>query len=183
MFKFYIGFPISLNCNLRCEYCFHKEFYNFIDKGIGINKWHSQRTFSLEDYRQWRDNHLVKATDLVMHLYGGEPFCIQNVDDVFEIINFMDKERIDILTNGIGSIKDMERLRSIKAEKFHRIGFTYHRKIMRDNKILSDRFRENVFLVKSMGFPVYVKELLIKEYRDEILEDGTTLNNRGELGY
>jgi len=169
--KYYIGFPISLNCNLRCAYCFNKEFYNFIDKGIGINKWHSHRPFSFEDYRHWRDKHLINATDFIMHLYGGEPFCLQNVDDVFEIINFMDKERIDILTNGIGNSKDVEKLGNFKLEKFNRIGFTYHRRIMKDNQILSERFKENVFLVKSMGFSVYVKELLIKEYRDEIIDN------------
>lgn len=169
--KYYIGFPISLHCNLRCAYCFNKEFYNFVDNNIGTNKWHSCRPFSLEDYRRWRDKHLTNATDFIMHLFGGEPFCLQNVEDVFEIINFMDKERIDILTNGIGNTKHMERLWNFKTNKFHRIGFTFHRRIMKDNPKLCEIFQENVFLVKSMGFPVYVKELLIKEYRDEIVEN------------
>jgi len=169
--KYYIGFPISLNCNLRCSYCYNQEFYKYVDTGEGENKWHPQRTFSFEEYRRWRDKYLSDGTDFIMHLFGGEPFCKQNSDDVFNIINFMDKERIDILTNGIGERTVMERLCNFKPNKFHRIGFTYHRKTMMDKPELNEKFLENVYIIKSMGYPVYVKELMIKEYRDLIISN------------
>jgi len=167
--KYYIGFPISLHCNLRCPYCFNQEFYNFIDKKIGTNKWRDKRTFTLEDYRKWRDDHLIDASDIVMHLFGGEPFCQPNVEDVFSIIDFMDKEHIDILSNGICDSSILERLKQYK-HKIHRVGFTYHRKVLEGMGWLTDKFISNVQLVHQMGIPVYVKELLIKEYRDAIIE-------------
>lgn len=167
--KYYIGFPISLHCNLRCSYCFNKEFYQYIDNRIGTNKWRDNRSFTFEDYRKWRDKHLNNATDIIMHLFGGEPFCSQNTEDVFSILDFMDKERIDILSNGICESSIIQRLEKYKY-KFHRIGFTYHREFM-DNKALQAKFEQNVLLVKQMGIPVYVKELLIKKYRDSIIEN------------
>ena len=169
--KYYIGYPISFNCNLRCSYCYNQEFFKRVDTGKGENKWHSRRTFSFEDYRRWRDKHLSDGTDFIMHLFGGEPFCKQNSEDVFDIISFMNKERIDILTNGIGERSTMEKLKDFNPERFNRIGFTFHRKIMMNNPKLCERFKENVLLVKSMGYPVYVKELLLKEYRDSILSN------------
>ena len=168
--KYYIQFPISFHCNLRCDYCFNKEFHNHIDKGIGkIEKWRNCRPFSLEDYRRWRDKHLSDGTDFIMHLFGGEPFCSENIEDVFSIIKWVDKERIDILSNGICDNSVIERLEQYK-HKFHRIGFTYHRRILDEKPALIERYNKNVSLVKKMGIPVYAKELLIKEYRDKIVE-------------
>lgn len=168
--KYYIGFPISLNCNLRCPYCFNQEFYSYVDKGEGINKWREKRSFSFDDYRKWRDKHLNNATDIIMHLFGGEPFCQQNIEDVFSIIEFMDKERIDILSNGICDHSVIERLDKYR-HRFHRIGFTYHRDILKDNPTLTERYKRNVLLVKEMGIPVYVKEILVVNYRNEIFEN------------
>jgi len=167
--KYYISFPISLHCNLRCSYCFYKDFYSHIDEGVGTNKWRSCRPFSLEDYRRWRDKHLSDGTDFIMHLFGGEPFCSQNIEDVFSIIEWVDKERIDILSNGICDISVIQRLEQHK-HKFHRIGFTYHRRILDRNPALIERYNRNVSFAKKLGFSVYAKELLIKEYRDKIVE-------------
>jgi len=168
--KYYIGFPISLHCNLRCFYCFNQEFYQYVDNNIGNNKWRDKRPFTFEDYRKWRNKHLKDATDIVMHLFGGEPFCPQNVDDVYSILNFMDKERIDILSNGICDPLVIKRLEPY-VHKFHRIGFTYHRACLKDSPILQERYEQNVLLVKQMGIPVYIKELLIKENRDLIFNN------------
>lgn len=168
--KYYIGFPISYNCNLRCKYCFHTEFFNYIDKGEGENVWHDKRTFSFMCYQKWRDKHLSDATDIVMHLYGGEPFCKENQADVFDIVFGVDKESIDILTNGVYRDPMINsRIRMFK-HKYHRIGFTYHREILDKSTTLREMFKSNVEYVSGLGIPVYVKELLIKEYRDKILE-------------
>jgi len=166
--KYYISFPISFNCNLRCSYCFNQEFYNFIDKQIGSNKWRDKRTFSFEEYQRWRNKYLSDASEIVMHLFGGEPFCHQNTEDVFSIISFMDKEKIDILSNGLCEPSTIKRLEPFK-NKLHRIGFTFHRESLEGKPNLVERYNENVLLVKQMGIPVYVKELLIKKYRDNIL--------------
>lgn len=171
MSKFYIGFPISFHCSLRCAYCYNKEFYDFIDTGkIGTNKWRDKRTFTFEDYRRWRDKHLSDSTDLIMHLFGGEPFCKQNVEDVFNIFKSMDKERFDILSNGICDAETISRLKEFKL-RFHRIGFTYHRESLIKFPELKKRFENNVMLVKDMGIKVYVKELMIKENRDLIISN------------
>jgi sulfatase maturation enzyme AslB (radical SAM superfamily) len=112
--KYYIGFPISFHCNLRCSYCYNQEFFHHIDEGVGPDKWHDKRTFSLMDYKNWRDNHLFNATNIIMHLFGGEPFCNENKEDVFDIIDFMDKEKIDILSNGICDSSVIENLSKYK---------------------------------------------------------------------
>jgi len=169
--KYYIGYPISLHCNLRCTYCYNKEFFKKVDTGEGGDKWRDKRPFSFKEYKKWRDKHLSDGTDFIMHLFGGEPFCNQNSDDVFEILNSVDKERIDILTNGVGDLSTMERLWNFKPSMFHRIGFTFHRRIMMEKPQLQEKFIENVLLVKSMKIPVYVKELMIKEYRDLIVSN------------
>lgn len=166
--KYYIQFPISFNCNLRCSYCFNSEFYNYIDEKVGVNKWREKRTFTFEVYKKWRDKHL-NATDIIMHLYGGEPFCNENVEDVFSILSSMDKERFDILSNGICDKLIIKRLEPF-SKRFNRIGFTYHRGFLDNSLVLQKKFKENVLLAKQMGFPVYVKELLIKRYRDLIVD-------------
>ena len=101
--KYYIGYPISFNCNFRCYYCFNNAFYNYIDKGIGNDCWRDNLTFTFKQYRFWREKHLSNGTEFIMHLFGGEPFCNQNKEDVFEIIENIDKEKVDLLTNGCGS--------------------------------------------------------------------------------
>jgi len=176
--KYYVGFPISLNCNLRCPYCFNQEFYRYVDGSGGEDKWHTKRSFSLQEYRNWRNHHLTDATEIVMHLFGGEPFCSHNIEDVFEIISFMDKERIDLLSNGICDISVIERLRQY-VHKIHRIGFTFHRQVIGSNTELVQKFEKNVLHTKSLGLNLYVKELLFKEKRDEILENSRFWKKQG----
>lgn len=167
--KYFIGFPISYHCNLRCDYCFNYEFYNYIDNGIGKNVWHDKRTFSLDEYRTWRNKHLNDATEIIIHLYGGEPFCNQNIEDVFNIIDFVDKEKIDILTNGIFDNSVIDRIITYK-NKIHQIGLTFHRKILTKSNDLKSRFERNVISIRNAGINVYVKELLIKKLREDILQ-------------
>jgi len=167
--KYFLGFPISYHCNLRCTYCFNHDFYNYIDNGVGENLWHDKRTFSLEEYRIWRDKHLNDATEIIMHLYGGEPFCKQNIEDVFDIIEYVDKERIDLLTNGTFDDSVIDRIVSYKG-KIHQIGLTFHRKILTESNALKSMFEKNVIALRDAGIKVYVKELLIKDMREDILQ-------------
>jgi hypothetical protein len=167
--KYFIGFPISWNCNLRCVYCFNQEFFNYIDKNIGQNKWRSERPFSLLEYRQWKETHLKNRKEIILHLFGGEPFCQENVQDVYHIIDFMDEEKIDLLSNGICDVQRLIDLKKYK-DKIHRVGFTYHRELLRDKIHLTTQFNDNVMFVKDMGINVYVKELLRVQWRDEILK-------------
>lgn len=167
--KYFLGFPISFHCNLRCTYCFNSDFYNYIDNGVGENVWHDKRTFSFDDYRRWRDKHLSDATEIIMHLYGGEPFCKQNVEDVFSIIDFVDNEKIDLLSNGTFESGIIDRIVDYK-DKIHQIGFTFHRKILSESNALKDMFERNVLSIRDAGIKVYVKELLIKSLREDILQ-------------
>jgi len=168
MTNFYIGFPISFSCNLRCPYCFNAEYYSYIDRKEGINKWREQRPFSIEQYKDWRNKYL-RSTDIIMHLFGGEPFCYQNIKDVFDILDKMDIEKFDLLSNGIANEDCYLGLKKY-ASKIHRIGFTYHRNVIEENDALVRKFDNNVMNVSKFISNVYVKELLFKENRGKILE-------------
>jgi hypothetical protein len=163
--KYYIGFPISFHCNQRCSYCFNAEFYQYIDKNIGVNKWRDQRPFSLDQFKSWVLTHLSDS-EIIIHLFGGEPFCSQNVDDVFEIIESLDFVKFDLLSNGIGDLEFYKRLTQYSS-RLSRVGFTFHRTVIKSDLI--SRFENNVLEVYNAGIPVYVKELLILDQRDGIL--------------
>lgn len=162
--KYFIGYPISLNCNLRCPYCFNKEFYDYVDNSSGSNKWHSSCIFTFKEYQNWRDTFLTDGTDFILHLFGGEPFCKENIDYVFDILSQVDKEKVDILTNGIG--KGYERLKDFK-DKIYRVGFTFHRDVINNVSL----FENNVLLVKNFNIPIYIKELLKVKHRENIVRN------------
>jgi len=164
--KYFIGYPISLHCNLHCPYCFNQEFFGTEDKSV---KWHEKRVFTMAQYQAWRDKYLTDGTEFVMHLFGGEPFCQFNCDDVYDILGSVDKEKVDILTNGIGPTEMYEALKKYR-HNIHRIGFTFHRAVIANIPHHVAQFENNVLLVRDMGISVYVKELLIKKYREEILQ-------------
>ena len=166
--KYYIEFPIGYHCNLQCPYCFHQEFFQMDRKGTSGEKYRAERPFTLEQYREWRDAHLTDATEIILHLHGGEPFHPKNVEDVYNIIEFMDKERIDILSNGIQKPENYARLGEFK-DKFRRIGFTFHRTLIADKPELVALYEKNLMTIHEFGIPVYVKELLFAKYRDEVI--------------
>lgn len=169
--KYYIEFPISFNCNLQCYYCFHQEYFEWLrNNKITKRKWHDARAFTLEQYHKWFNKFIPDATEVIMHLHGGEPFCDKNVQDVYNVIDFMKKERIDILTNGTNKTENYEKLQQYKS-KIRRIGFTFHRTIIGDNEKLVKQFEKNVLFVKSFGIPIYVKELLIPSQKHYIIDN------------
>jgi MoaA/NifB/PqqE/SkfB family radical SAM enzyme len=168
--KYYIGFPYSQHCNIRCPYCFNKDFLDAVDNNDieVLKKYRDNRTFTFEQYEDWRDKHLSDGTEFILHLYGGEPFCSKNIDDVIDIISKVKKEKIDILTNGVFNKNALKKLLPFK-NKFHRIGFTYHRMVGINDNI----FERNVLKLHEAGFNVYVKEMLIIDFKQQILNNKT----------
>ena len=121
MAKYYIAWPILFDCNLRCSYCFHHErFYSNYTK---------HQSFTIEQYKTFRDTHLVNAEDIIMHFHGGEPFLDTNINTICTVIRMTGKERFDFLTNGLQSKKNYARIIPYK-NRIHRVGFTFHRRMM-----------------------------------------------------
>jgi len=174
--KYYIEYPIPLDCFLQCEYCFHSRYFkkqngeDIKDKYIKDLTGENKPVFTIEEYLLWRDTHLKDADEIIMHLMGGEPSDNRNVDVVYDILNKTNKEKIEIQSNGLGNEEFFNKLKDYK-DKLHRVIFTFHRTVIKDNQKLIDKFIKNVLLVKSFGITVIVKELLIVSQRDEILKN------------
>lgn len=168
--RYYVQHPIYLDCSLRCGYCFHSKEFGLGDLG---GPGHT-----IEQYIRWRDTHLVDAEDIIMHLHGGEPSTPLNVAYICRLLHQATVERIDILTNGLGEWDNYHRLLQF-ADRFHRIGCTYHRKQMGKSKHLRARFEDTVFRLRDAGVPLYVKELLFTDMRDEIVEAKKYWQSRG----
>jgi hypothetical protein len=166
--NYYIQYPIYIDCQLRCPYCFHAERFkhNLLD---GPN-------FEWEKYIKWRNTHIGNADDIIMHFHGGEPSTDLNQRLLKMIMPKFDKEKFDFLSNGLGD--DYGFIKEHK-DRIHRVGFTYHRKVIKDNKELQRKFINNVCSLKDFGLNVYVKELLFTDLRNEIAIDR---HGWGELG-
>ena len=175
--KYYIEFPINLYCNLQCSYCFHSEAFQLERDGKWDEKYRESRLFSLDQYISWRDKHL-NGSEYICELHGGEMSHIKNREDVLNIISRFDKEKFQLQTNGLGDSEFYRKLFNFK-NKIDRIGFTFHRYIIGNRIDLIKRFEENVMLVKDLGFKIYVKELLMVENRDKILENKSYWKKRG----
>jgi pyruvate-formate lyase-activating enzyme len=159
--RYYIAYPISFDCNLKCSYCFHAEHHqtNFAMK----------RTFSVDDYKRWRDTHLKDAEEIIVHFHGGEPLLDTTIGTIKALLNSTTMEKADLLTNGIQNIKNYAQLIPYK-DRIHRIGFTWHRKVIGNVDYLYERFKKNLMLLHNAGINVYAKELLFVEFREEIRE-------------
>jgi MoaA/NifB/PqqE/SkfB family radical SAM enzyme len=161
MVKFFIAYPISFDCPLRCSYCFHHErFYSNYTK---------HQSFSIDQYKIFRDTHLLPAEDLLMHFHGGEPFIDSNINTICTVIRSTSQERFDLLTNGLMSRENYARILPYK-DRIHRVGLTFHRKMIAHIPILVKRFEENVLFLYNAGIPVYVKELLLHSDRETVKE-------------
>ena len=162
MAKYYIAWPILFDCNLRCSYCFHHErFYSNYTK---------HQSFTIEQYKTFRDTHLVNAEDIIMHFHGGEPFLDTNINTICTVIRMTGKERFDFLTNGLQSKKNYARIIPYK-NRIHRVGFTFHRRMMGHIPNLVKIYEENVLFLHENGIPVYVKELLFHGDKEIIKEN------------
>lgn len=159
--KYYIQFPILKNiCNLNCTYCFHFEnFKNPKDYSLG---------FELEDFSKWRDKFLRNAKEILIHFHGSEPFLDENTELIIKFIetNRNTIQTYDFLSNGLSSLENYKEVLEPFKEKIKRIGFTFHRTMLSKEQV--EQFKETVLYVKSFNIPIYVKELLFTDYREEI---------------
>ena len=169
--KYLIQYPLSMDCNLRCEYCFNREYY--------LKDLFPQYKFFIEDYITFRDTHLLdKNTEITLRTWGGEPFVPSNIIILEELLNKLTIEKFDILTHGGCNTNQYAKLITRhNINKIERVGFTYHRlAILNYHEIpakeYNKKFMRNVLLLKEAGVNVYVKEILV---HDEIEK---TLNHR-----
>jgi hypothetical protein len=162
MNKWYIAYPILFDCNLRCSYCFHHErFYSNYTK---------HQSFTIDQYKKFRDTHLLPAEDILVNFHGGEPFLDTNINTICTFMRCAKIERFDLLTNGLQSRENYERLIPFK-DRINRIGFTFHRRMIGNIPDLVKKYEENLLYLHEQGIPVYVKELLFHEDREVIKEN------------
>ena len=173
MTKYFIQYPIQIICGLQCPYCLHKEAWELLAKNKYEDKFSNNCPFTFEQYQTWRDKHLFDATDILMELHGGEMSYGDNQQLTIDIIDKADKERFQLQSNGLGDRNFYAELAKRK-DKIERIGFTYHRPMLQDNEVLTNKFEHNVRALKGWGIKVYVKELLFLEYKDAILKNKKT---------
>jgi len=166
--KVFIQYPIPKICNLRCEYCFHQEFFQGRPDSV---KYATTRGFTKDEFKLWMDTHIYPNFDeIVIHAAGGEPFHLTNrmvIEGIFQDIE--SRVRVDFLTNGLWDRKSLSHIKG-HHEKIHRVGFTFHRKTIGKNDELVKRFHYNVLTLAQLGIPVYVKELLFKDKIMDILK-------------
>lgn len=157
--KWYVALPILFDCNLRCSYCFHHErFYSNYTK---------YRNFTIPQYIRFRDTHLKNPEEILIHFHGGEPFIDTNINTICTFIRCTKIERFDILTNGLQERSNYDRIIPFK-DRIDRIGFTFHRKMIAHIPDLVKRYEDKVLYLHDKGLPVYVKELLFSELREDI---------------
>ncbi len=161
--NYYIEYPLQLDCNLQCDYCFHRDYF---DKK-GPHAWKHPIQFTVEDFLDWKDKNLQDAEDIVINFTGGESFLSSNVDIMIEVLSKWDGFKLETLSNGLPDHSQYARLLPFK-DRIKRIGFTYHRKHMDEYK--TNQFIYNVLRLRDLGIEVYVKELLFLDEKDKMLE-------------
>jgi hypothetical protein len=169
--KYRIDWPIQKDCFLNCPYCFHREYHT--NTGCYSNGTRYDRGFTMGEWYLWRDKFLTNAEKIVLNLHGGEPFFGTNLDLVQECIQ-TDINHIhyyDLLSNGLSPTYNYEQVLLPVLNRIERITFTYHRSVIQDNLKLTNQFIDTVLFVKSLGVKVFVKELLITKYREEIVKN------------
>jgi organic radical activating enzyme len=166
--KYFIQYPGYLVCNLRCPYCFHiKELTTGLTSG-GEQVGCGGPNFTIDEYLKWRDTHLKDREEIVIHFHGGEPTLKANIDLITSFYKSTQEEKLDVLSNGTGPIDNYNKLIDLKPFIF-RIGFTYHRKVIGNKPELRKLFVDRVLKIKKAGISLYVKEMLFKEEKQEIL--------------
>jgi molybdenum cofactor biosynthesis enzyme MoaA len=155
--KYMIHYPIFLDCNLKCEYCFHRDEFKNGNLG-GPN-------FTVDQYKLWRDK-FIKDGEILINFHGAEPFTSLNIQLITNVLDNT-TERFELLTNGLENQNNFERILKYK-NRIDRIGFTYHRKKIENIEKFNKIYVENISFLQKAGIPVYVKELLIPEYESKI---------------
>lgn len=160
--KYYVSFPIFFDCDLRCYYCFSADSM--------MTNMPPVRKVTVSDYCRFRDKFLADAEEIVVELNGGETFLPINIAAVTSFIKGTDRERIELQTNGIQPEDSYRALLPFKDRVF-RLGFTYHRKMIDRVPSYRTAYESNVLMMKSLGFHVYVKEILFHDERAAIEEN------------
>jgi len=160
--KYYVNFPIFFDCDLRCYYCFSADSMNTNLPPV--------REVTTTDYCRFRDTFLADAEEIVVELNGGETFLPINVAAVTNFMRRTGPERIELQTNGLQSEDAYKALLPFK-DRILRIGFTYHRKMIHSVPSYRRTYERNVLMMRDLGFPVYVKEILFMDEREAILEN------------
>jgi len=167
--KYRVDFPIRRDCDLQCFYCFHIDYF---EKKHPYDKEDFDRGFTLDEWVKWRDKFLVNPEEILLNLHGGETFHRKNIPVLQDLMTYEPGiQTYDLLSNGLVVGNNYRNVLDGLESKIKRIGFTFHREIIKDNPDLIKLFESNVLMVKSMGIPVYVKELLRVKDRHLIVEN------------
>lgn len=168
--KYFVAYPISFDCDLHCSYCFHsyKHGTNYGGSQGETGDFCQQRRMTFADWFLFRDTHLKGAEDIIIHFHGGETFLATNTKTIESFMRNTSVERVDLLTNGL---QDKEMYRTIEnyASRVHRIGMTFHRKVMGNVPELVEKFEKNAELLREIvGDRLYIKELLFPGTRETL---------------
>lgn len=179
--KYYIAYPISPACDLHCDYCFHSRHHAQNYEGTTGEEGEptTERRSTFADWDRFRDTHLKEAEDILVHFHGGETFLSTNAHTVLAFMKHTKIERADLLSNGL---QDPAMYRTVAeyASRVHRIGLTFHRRVIGGVPELVERFRSNAELLKGLiGDRVYVKELLFVGTREILLAAKREWESRG----
>lgn len=163
--KYRIEFPIRKTCELFCWYCYHTDYFN--KKGIYENNKEYERGFTLKEFDIWINKFLFKSEEILISPHGGETFINENIPLLKELLEYDFKLPItfEFLSNGLSFPNNYEILKD-HIKRIKRMGFTFHRTMLSKEQI--EQFKETVLYVKSFNVPIYVKELLFTDYREEI---------------
>lgn len=180
--KYYIEYPIPIRCGLKCPYCFHAEKWELEAAGKADTKYTETCPFTVDDFIAWRDKHLSDGTEFLYELQGGEMSYASNHEAVFEILDKIDG-KFQLQSNGMGDTAFYRELLQ-RRHKIDRIGFTFHRfAVLSGEKYIDSerrmRFESNVLLFHELGIPVYVKELLFLDSKDDILRNKRNWEDQG----
>jgi hypothetical protein len=118
------------------------------------------------------------ATEIIVNFHGGEPFLDGNSNTIKSFLRQTEIERPELLTNGLQKLDNYYKMDPYIG-RIHRIGFTYHRKIIHGVPSYRNKFEENVLSLKDKGYPVYVKELMFVDELDNILENKRYWKEKG----
>lgn len=171
--KYFIQYPIYLDCNLKCTYCFHngKTDRNPEDTDEQyIAKLNGGPNFSVEEYITWRATHLYDGKELVVHFHGGEPTVKRNIELITEFLDKSAIEKLDVLSNGLGPEESYDKLLEYK-DRIFRFGLTFHREIIERSTDIRKKFCKTAFKLRDSGIPLYIKELLILKYKPQLLSN------------
>lgn len=170
--KYFIQYPIFIDCNISCNYCFHKDSRKILptdsEEDAKAKLHGGAYGFGVDDYIKWRETHLYDAEEIVVNFAGGEPSIPKNMKPIVEFVDKSKIERLDFLSNGVGPIESYQKLMEYK-NRIYRFGLTFHRDTIGDNKELKKRFFKTAMYLKDQGVNLYIKELLILKYKPQIL--------------